>query len=195
MFTSAEAGHEKLRAERKTEGGVRCLTFIVTARRGGNSEGGTVLLRERVSPADFESGHFASQLVERIGWAVSDCRRGLKQQAPAPDAVEPAPRTDTEPQPDPIWAAHGSAKRARAPLSELAGRPLGQRSHHSFHTRRLHTAPQAIRTTRAAPRPRPPKEGSRSSALATSQNVPDDSSGVHVLPRGPPTAMHFRSPA
>ena len=31
-----------------------------------------VMLRERVSPADFESDHFAAQLVERLGWAVVD---------------------------------------------------------------------------------------------------------------------------
>jgi hypothetical protein len=29
-------------------------------------------MRERVSVADFESDHFAVQLVERLGWAVSD---------------------------------------------------------------------------------------------------------------------------
>jgi hypothetical protein len=31
-----------------------------------------VTLRERVNSADFESSHFASQLVERVGWAVAD---------------------------------------------------------------------------------------------------------------------------
>jgi hypothetical protein len=31
-----------------------------------------VMLRERVSVADFESEHFAAQLVERLGWAVGD---------------------------------------------------------------------------------------------------------------------------
>lgn len=37
-------------------------------------EGGDppVMLRERVSGSDFESPHFAGQLVERIGWAVGD---------------------------------------------------------------------------------------------------------------------------
>ena len=30
------------------------------------------MLRERVNVADFESDHFATQLVERLGWAVSD---------------------------------------------------------------------------------------------------------------------------
>lgn len=30
------------------------------------------MLRERVNVTDFESDHFATQLVERLGWAVSD---------------------------------------------------------------------------------------------------------------------------
>jgi hypothetical protein len=31
-----------------------------------------VMLRERINVSDFESDHFAAQLVERLGWAVSD---------------------------------------------------------------------------------------------------------------------------
>ena len=31
-----------------------------------------MMLRERVNLSDFESDHFAAQLVERLGWAVSD---------------------------------------------------------------------------------------------------------------------------
>jgi hypothetical protein len=30
------------------------------------------MLRERINLTDFESDHFAAQLVERLGWAVSD---------------------------------------------------------------------------------------------------------------------------
>jgi hypothetical protein len=38
------------------------------------AEDGTaqVMLRERVTERDFESGHFAAQLAERLGWAVGD---------------------------------------------------------------------------------------------------------------------------
>ena len=32
----------------------------------------SVLLEERVTPADFHSDHFCRQFVERIGWAVVD---------------------------------------------------------------------------------------------------------------------------
>ena len=42
--------------------------IIVTANHGD----GAVMLRERVNVADFESEHFAAQLVERLGWAVED---------------------------------------------------------------------------------------------------------------------------
>jgi hypothetical protein len=46
--------------------------IIVTADDTDSREEGAVMLRERVNVADFESGHFAAQLVERLGWAVSD---------------------------------------------------------------------------------------------------------------------------
>jgi hypothetical protein len=46
--------------------------IIVTADRTDDRGEGPILLRERVNVADFESDHFAAQLVERLGWAVSD---------------------------------------------------------------------------------------------------------------------------
>jgi len=46
--------------------------IIVTANRGNEQADGPVLMRERVNIADFESDHFAAQLVERVGWALSD---------------------------------------------------------------------------------------------------------------------------
>jgi hypothetical protein len=35
-------------------------------------DGSTVVYRERISATDLESAHFSDQLVERVGWAVSD---------------------------------------------------------------------------------------------------------------------------
>ncbi|MBV9836503.1 MAG: hypothetical protein JO156_00175 [Solirubrobacterales bacterium] len=35
----------------------------------------TVMLRERVNVTDFESDHFATQLVQRLGWAVGDANQ------------------------------------------------------------------------------------------------------------------------
>ncbi len=61
--------------------------IIVTADRTGDRDEAPVLLRERVNVADFESDHFAAQLVERLGWAVSDAveaeRRLTGQPEPA----------------------------------------------------------------------------------------------------------------
>jgi hypothetical protein len=49
--------------------------IIVAADRGAAFGEGAVTLRETVSVADFESRHFAAQLVERLGWAVEDANR------------------------------------------------------------------------------------------------------------------------
>lgn len=46
--------------------------IIVTADHSEDRGEGAVMLRERVNVSDFESDHFSSQLVERLGWAVSD---------------------------------------------------------------------------------------------------------------------------
>ena len=46
--------------------------IIVMADRSRDRGKDAVMLKERVNVADFESDHFAAQLVERLGWAVSD---------------------------------------------------------------------------------------------------------------------------
>ena len=56
--------------------------IIVTA----DDSAGRVLHSERVTPADFETEHFRSQLAERVAWAVEDADREV------PSAAEP--RTD-----------------------------------------------------------------------------------------------------
>lgn len=45
--------------------------ILVTA-ESSDDGGATVLLRERITLPDLESGHFAAQLVERMGWALAD---------------------------------------------------------------------------------------------------------------------------
>jgi len=62
--------------------------ITVTADRGAAFGEGAVTLRERVSVADFESEHFATQLVERLGWAVGDA-----------DEVERISEVDVPPEP------------------------------------------------------------------------------------------------
>ena len=46
--------------------------IIVTAGDAANVTEGTVTLRERINASDFESDRFATNLIERLGWAVSD---------------------------------------------------------------------------------------------------------------------------
>jgi hypothetical protein len=57
--------------------------IIVTA---DSSDGSAVMLCERVNATDFESDHFAAQLVERINWAVEDAQ---ELECAAPDTSEP----------------------------------------------------------------------------------------------------------
>jgi hypothetical protein len=71
MFTRPEASGVTLAAEPKGKTG-QMPQIIVTAERPGGSGEEPVMFRERVNIEDFESGHFAAQLVERIGWAVGD---------------------------------------------------------------------------------------------------------------------------
>jgi hypothetical protein len=49
--------------------------IIVTADGSTGPREGAVMLRERISLSDLESGHFAAQLVERLGWAVEDAQQ------------------------------------------------------------------------------------------------------------------------
>jgi hypothetical protein len=59
--------------------------IIVTARRGGGHDGSAVTLRERVNISDFESNHFAAQLVERLGWAVNDAHEAEQKADERPE--------------------------------------------------------------------------------------------------------------
>jgi hypothetical protein len=64
--------------------------IIVTADRGAAFAEGAVTLRERVSVADLESKHFATQLLERLGWAVSDAHEVERSDAPPDPITDPA---------------------------------------------------------------------------------------------------------
>jgi hypothetical protein len=46
--------------------------IIVTAGDAADLTDRTVILRERITAGDFESDRFAANLIERLGWAVSD---------------------------------------------------------------------------------------------------------------------------
>jgi len=69
--------------------------IIVTAGPTDQQGSGTVMLRERVNPEDFESERFAANLVERLGWAVVDATEAEQRQGSA----EPTHEEHPEPQP------------------------------------------------------------------------------------------------
>jgi hypothetical protein len=74
--------------------------------------GGEVLLRERVSAADFESERFAANLIERLEWAVEDAtefeRRGAEFErrgritGRAKPARRPVEGQSSEREPEPV---------------------------------------------------------------------------------------------
>ena len=59
--------------------------IIVTAEAEQEGDA-AVVLRERVTPRNLESDHYAEQLIERIGWAVVD--------ATNPPAEKPGQESD-----------------------------------------------------------------------------------------------------
>jgi len=48
-----------------------------------NSPEATILLAERVVPAQIESEHFCDQLIERVGWAILDAEDAELGRPPA----------------------------------------------------------------------------------------------------------------
>ena len=63
--------------------------IIVTADSTTDGDEHAVMFTERVSVDDFESSHFQSQLVERLGWAVGDAQ-AAERSCPAEHADETA---------------------------------------------------------------------------------------------------------
>jgi hypothetical protein len=62
--------------------------IIVAADRGAAFGEGAVTFRETVNVADFESQHFATQLLERLGWAVEDADQAEQVSTP-PEGQRP----------------------------------------------------------------------------------------------------------
>lgn len=67
--------------------------IIVTAGEASDLEG-RVVLRERINTSDFESERFAVNLLERIGWAVSDAAEAEQRQASTRDRDTDVAETD-----------------------------------------------------------------------------------------------------
>jgi len=70
--------------------------IIVAADRGAAFGEGAVTFRERVNVADFESQHFAAQLVERLGWAVEDADRAERDSVATRHREQRIPSTPTD---------------------------------------------------------------------------------------------------
>jgi hypothetical protein len=84
--------------------------IIVTAESADELGDTAVMLRERVNATDFESDRFATNLLERLGWAVEDATAAEQQGfADKRDMPYPARRDQRELEPDrdpePIGAA------------------------------------------------------------------------------------------
>ena len=112
--------------------------IIVAADRGAAFGEGAVTLRETVSVADFESQHFATQLVERLGWAVgtpTGSRRHRPRRRSAPIASERIrPRRRSAPRPgrrstSPISAERDGSAKSRNPSAKSGSSFSRQRSH------------------------------------------------------------------
>ena len=89
--------------------------IIVVADRHADRRDRAVMFTERVSVRDFESRHFQTQLVERLGWAVEDAHAA--EQAPEP--VE-ASHAAGEPDRGRAWEEDApGAERERRSLSGL----------------------------------------------------------------------------
>ena len=84
--------------------------IIVTAGSTDDLGDIDVMLRERVSASDFESDRFATNLLERLGWAVEDAT-ATEQQGHATDRDMPYPASrdrrvfEPDREPEPIGAA------------------------------------------------------------------------------------------
>jgi hypothetical protein len=53
------------------KGGFSVARILITT-EPGRAPGGSVVFDERIVTSDLDSGHFASRLIERIGWALAD---------------------------------------------------------------------------------------------------------------------------
>lgn len=71
--------------------------IIVTADNAHDPDPDGVMLRERVNVEDFESERFASNLIERLGWAVIDA-------AEIERPLASTGRRQPERQPEPVHA-------------------------------------------------------------------------------------------
>jgi hypothetical protein len=66
--------------------------IVVMADQSDGRDERAVMFTERVSVSDFESHHFQTQLVERLGWAVGDAAAVERGPSGVAHEYEPARR-------------------------------------------------------------------------------------------------------
>ena len=50
------------------------MPTIIVMSNGGGDEGSAVVLSEDIQPEHLKSEHHSAQLIERVGWAVTDAK-------------------------------------------------------------------------------------------------------------------------
>lgn len=103
--------------------------IMVTADQTGGHGETAVMLCERVTQLDFESQHFASQLLERLGWAVEDAHERER----AEDAERRAPSADDQRH----ERTEGAQQYGRADDAQERGLPDGRVEIRSLGRRRV----------------------------------------------------------
>jgi hypothetical protein len=71
MFAGHGSDHGETERIHPTTGGINMARTIVTSERASRSRS-PALLDERVCSAHLSDNHSAAQLIERLGWAISD---------------------------------------------------------------------------------------------------------------------------
>jgi hypothetical protein len=54
------------------------MPTIIVKTDANTEQGSTVVLSENVQPEHMASNHHAAQLIERVGWAVTDAKNAEK---------------------------------------------------------------------------------------------------------------------
>jgi hypothetical protein len=68
-----------------------------------------ITLEEVVEPEHFESPHHAAQLIERVGWAVTDAKHAEDARASVEDAGASPDEAGASPDAEALWSLTGPA--------------------------------------------------------------------------------------
>jgi hypothetical protein len=100
--------------------------ILVVADGETREDSGAVMLRERITADDLESGHFARHLLERLNWAVGDAHaaeRDATDTGPEASPTNVATARRTNPKTDPTERRAAQRARAQAALDAVSPRP------------------------------------------------------------------------